>query len=237
MAGSGGVEDFMARLRVHKLANGLPLALATRNCYLALLRAALYHAVEDNYWHNNPARRFPQLPEHNARDRICSRDEYERLIDAAEPQLRLAIIIAYHTGMRLGEIAGLTWDHVDAKQRILKLKSSETKTSAARIVPIADAVRKELDAQPRRLDGKLFAATAGNLSAWFGKLCRELKIKDLRFHDLRHTAGTNLRRAGADIFTIKQITGHKTLAMLERYNTIDVEDLHDAKKKMAKRKR
>jgi site-specific recombinase XerD len=61
--------------------------------------------------------------------------------------------------------------------------------------------------------------------------------RHLKFHDLRHTTAANLRRAGVDIFNIKQITGHKTLAMLERYNTIDVEDLHEAMDKVAKNTR
>ena len=233
----GDVEDFIGHMRAKKTAEGTPLAPATINRHLALLRAAFNYAVQNNYLHTNPARGFPMLPEDNERDRVASREEYDRLITAANPQLRLAIIIAYYAGMRLGEIAKLTWEHIDLKQRVFKLKSSETKTRASRLVPIADPVLEELKVQPRQLDGRLFTATVATLSRWFAEACRELKIKGLKFHDLRHTAATNLRRAGVDIFTIKQVTGHKTLAMLERYNTIDVDDLPEAMNKVTQDKR
>jgi integrase len=53
-------------------------------------------------------------------------------------------------------------------------------------------------------------------------------IKDFRFHDLRHCAITNMRRAGLDPFTIMKATGHKTLKMVERYNTVEREDGEEA---------
>jgi site-specific recombinase XerD len=56
-------------------------------------------------------------------------------------------------------------------------------------------------------------------------LCRELKITGMRFHDLRHTAATNMRRAGIDLLVIQRITGHKTLAMLKRYAHVTEDDL------------
>ena len=48
------------------------------------------------------------------------------------------------------------------------------------------------------------------------------------FHDLRHTFVTNARRAGIDYFRIMAITGHKTMAVFKRYNTIDQQDLQGA---------
>ena len=87
-----------------------------------------------------PGVRIPRLPKDNERDRICSRDEYERLIEAAAPQLRLAVVVAYYAGMRLREIAKLTWEHIDLKERVFKLKSSETKARESRIVPITAPV-------------------------------------------------------------------------------------------------
>ena len=74
--------------------------------------------------------------------------------------------------------------------------------------------------------------TDKRFSAMFHKLTRALDVSELRFHDLRHTAATNLRRAGVDLFTIKQITGHKTLKMLERYNCVNVDDLKEARGKV-----
>jgi hypothetical protein len=48
---------------------------------------------------------------------------------------------------------------------------------------------------------------------------------DVVLHDLRHTATANLQRAGIGALTEMKITGHKTMAVFKRYNTIDEGDL------------
>jgi ABC-type multidrug transport system fused ATPase/permease subunit len=60
----------------------------------------------------------------------------------------------------------------------------------------------------------------------FKAACRRAGITNLRIHDFRHTASTNLRRAGVDTATAMKIVGHKSDRMHRRYNTIELEDLH-----------
>ena len=62
--------------------------------------------------------------------------------------------------------------------------------------------------------------------------CKKAGIQNLRFHDLRHCAATNLRRAGVDTTTAMQIIGHKSPLMWKRYNTVAESDLHAAAKKL-----
>ncbi len=59
----------------------------------------------------------------------------------------------------------------------------------------------------------------------FKTACRKAGIVNLRFHDLRHCAATNLRRAGVDTTTAMQIIGHKSPHMWKRYNTVAESDL------------
>ena len=66
----------------------------------------------------------------------------------------------------------------------------------------------------------------------FKAACRRAGIVDLRVHDLRHTASTNLRRAGVDTATAMKIVGHKSDRMHRRYNTIKPEDLQKAAEKL-----
>jgi integrase len=67
----------------------------------------------------------------------------------------------------------------------------------------------------------------------FDKACRRAGIKNLRLHDLRHTASTNLRRAGVDATTAMKIVGHKSERMHRRYNTVEPEDLRRAVSQLA----
>jgi integrase len=55
----------------------------------------------------------------------------------------------------------------------------------------------------------------------FETACQRAGITGVVFHDLRHTFVTNMRRAGVDYFRIMAITGHKTMSVFKRYNTVD----------------
>jgi integrase len=66
----------------------------------------------------------------------------------------------------------------------------------------------------------------------FARACQKAGVKNATFHDLRHTFVTNARRAGIDYFRIMAITGHKTMAVFKRYNTVDEADLRHAMHQM-----
>ena len=59
----------------------------------------------------------------------------------------------------------------------------------------------------------------------FRTACKKAEIANFRFHDLRHCAATNLRRAGVDTTTAMQIIGHKSPLMWKRYNSVAESDL------------
>ncbi len=71
--------------------------------------------------------------------------------------------------------------------------------------------------QECRPDCELLGGYLSNLSrGWYPGL-REAGIKDLRFHDLRHTFASRLVMAGVDLYTVKELLGHKTTQMTSRY--------------------
>lgn len=222
-------------------------SIATVNRHLVLLKSMLALAEARGYQTQKPFLTVKIRKEHNARDRIITEEEYQKMIaELAKPsnrpatvrlsrQLRLAIIIGYHTGMRQGEILSLTWGQIDFKAAILKLASGQTKTGQGRRVPLHTEVLETLlslyEAERKPASQTLvlgYLRDASYLSSAFHRLARRLKLQDCRFHDLRHTVITRLRRTGVDIMTIQRISGHKTLEMLQRYNTIDDADLKAA---------
>ena len=79
------------------------------------------------------------------RDRILTPNEFERLLSHANRHLRGVLTMAYYTGMRRGEILGLTWDKVDMQGRVIRLTADMTKDSEARAVPICNALFETLE--------------------------------------------------------------------------------------------
>ena len=67
-----------------------------------------------------------------------------------------------------------------------------------------------------------------SLKGAFKAACKGAGITSFRFHDLRHTAITNMRRSGIDLLTIMQISGHKTMVCFTRYNSFREADLKAA---------
>jgi integrase len=116
-------------------------------------------------------------------------------VKASKSPFRLPVVtVALHTGMRKGEILGLTWERVDFARRVLQLE--HTKSGRRREVPMNRDVYDALDGLPgpkaegfvfRKRDGRAW----GNIRTAFGDACREAKVDPFRFHGLRHTcAGT-----------------------------------------------
>ena len=73
------------------------------------------------------------------------------------------------------------------------------------------------------------------VSIAFRRACKRSGIDNLRFHDLRHDFASNLVQAGIDIYTVKELLGHKDLKMTVRYCHLAPENLRDAVKVLDKK--
>jgi integrase len=168
----------------------------------------------------------------NARDKILSREEYNRLYQSASSHLQQIIATGYFTGMREGEILNLIWDKVFLEKRLIKLDARITKDKEARSIPICDELYALLKRIPRAIhDPHVFLFKGkpirGGIQSSLRQACRKAKIPYGRFvedgfvfHDLRHTFNTNMVEAGVPEKTIMEITGHSTREMFDRYTTV-----------------
>jgi integrase len=96
------------------------------------------------------------------------------------------------------------------------------KNGERREIPINQPLRDTLEGLVRRVnspyvftdsDGKRFQ----DVKTAFHSACRRAGIKDLRFHDLRHTFASHVVMQGVDLTSVKELLGHKTLTMTLRY--------------------
>jgi integrase len=207
----------------------IPLAPATVIRELACLKTIFSKAVKNGKALRNPTQGVKMLKENNERDRVLSPEEYARLLAHCPDYLKPIVKLAYHPGMRQGEILSLTWGQVDFRKGFIRLQPEDTKTNEGRLVPFNGELREMFKAIPRNLPAARVFNRHGkpliSIREAFGAACRRAKIEEFTFHDLRHTAINNWRLQGHDYFHIMAATGHKTLNVFKRYNTVSKDEL------------
>jgi len=224
------VENYILHRKKAVTPKGNHPAPATINRELACLRTIYNRAIRNSKLENNPMKHIKLLKENNKRDRIVSKEELAELLKESPEHLKPIIIAAHETGMRAGEIFSLTWEQVDLKNRLIKLNPEQTKTNEGRKIPISSLLERTLS-QHKRKTGPVFdykGKSIQSVKRSFHKACKKAGIQNFRFHDFRHTFVTNMRKAGKQDRVIMAITGHKTMSMLTRYDTVDEEDLLNA---------
>lgn len=220
--------------------NGKKASVQTINNDHVVLKHALNVAVRRGLLIGNPAARVPLPNPQNERDRVLSSEEWDRLYEVAKPHLKPVLLLAYQLGQRLSEIVGLTWDRVDLKREFIALRAIDTKTKTARLVPMTPDVKAILQdlAKVRSLATRHVFMYQGkplrDFRTAFRTAMEDAGVSGFRFHDLRHCAATNLRRAGIDTTTAMQIVGHTSPQMWKRYNHIREADLSQAAKTLGK---
>ena len=197
------------------------------NRELRLLSRVLRLAVDSGELSENPCRKVSVFKGEQHRTRYLLPDEEARLMAVLEDtQSPLAgmVVLAINTGLRAGEVFKLKLEHVDFHRDVLYIKA--TKTDEDREVPLNDVSRELLrplvaEAQSR---GHSYIFTNPQTGARYTTVktawltaCRRAGISDLRFHDLRHTFGTRAADAGVPLNAIRDVMGHRTTAMTERY--------------------
>lgn len=214
---------------------------STANRYLAVLSHLFTKAKKEWQWvETNPCESVGKLKEGERRERVLSRDEQARLIEACRasrnPHLECIVEIALSTGMRHGEILGLTWPDIDLDGGWATLR--KTKNKSVRRVPIMgralDLLREK--SKLRRIDTKLCfprALRPGSETkpivtrpAFTAALKRAgLDDGEVCFHTTRHTACTEMASHGLTPSEIGAVIGHKTLQMVSRYSHVGDEHI------------
>ncbi len=232
------VESFQDKMLKSKNRFGSKYKPATVNRMVALMKRVFNLAIREDMVLKNPCWKVTMLREDNKRDRILSGDEFNRLFAELPAYLKPIISLGYYSGMRRGEILKLTWKKANMQEGYLDLEPEDTKNSEPRRIYFNDVLREVF-----KRAGKVRSLKHDYVFTYRGKPIKEFRegfnkaltkagIEDFHFHDLRHTFNTNMRKAGVDQTVIMKLTGHKTLSMFNRYNTVDQEDAMGAMKRL-----
>ena len=210
------------RIEEYKLKRMKEVSPATVNRELACLKHMFNKGIEWDMAESNPAKKVKLFKENNARVRFLEKEEMRRLIDNCKEPLRSIVTIALNTGMRRGEIFGLRWRDLDFKREIIYLE--QTKNGERRQIPMNSIARNALIKVNKNSDSQyVFCTPDGKvllpsfIRKSFLKAMDKSGILGFRFHDLRHTFAAQLAMNGVDLNTIRELLGHKSLAMTLRY--------------------
>lgn len=225
--GRSQIRDYIAQRKEEGVSH------ATINRELQAFGGAINYANTHWQWNLPNPVKGNALREPDGRIRWITRQQAEALLSAAgqqkdrAPHLVPLVTVALHTGMRRGEMLGLEWSRVDLQANLLYLESHHTKAKKRRSVALNKTAREAILAQAR------FRATHCPFARWvfctregnrigsvkrsFATACREAGIEDFRFHDLRHTCAAWLVQAGVPMAEVRDVLGHCTLQMTERY--------------------
>lgn len=155
----------------------------------------------------------------------------------------LIFLLDLGTGLRLGELLALDWEHINLKSKELKVEKSvkevyiydnadkkhiETiiqtpKTrNSFRTIPVPSSLIDILNNMPKK-KGYLFLDKQGNLlkgknvSSKWTKILKECGIPHKKFHSIRHTYGSMLLQKGVDIETVAELMGHTAISITQMY--------------------
>ncbi len=177
------------------------------------------------------------LLENAPRSGFISHEQYETLRQELPEPLRLVLTIAFHTGMRRGEVLRLDWTVVDFIANTIRLRAGETKNDQGRVIPLSAELRTALaEAYSKRGECPLVCSRRehgiGSFRKAWASATKRAGLAGLFFHDLRRSAVRNLVRSGVPEGIAMQISGHRTRSVFDRYNIVSENDLMDGAHKL-----
>lgn len=212
---------------------------ATIKNEISVLRRAFSLAHEEGILGAVPY--FPTPRVDNVREGFLEVEQYRRLMVEMPSYLKPVLCADYHYGLRKAKLISLRVDQVHLEQLEIRLRASTTNKKVPTVLPIygemVDVLTRQIEDIRRNWPHCqwLFHHCGERIrdfrAAW-DSACERAGLPGLLFHDLRRSAARNMIRAGVPETVVMRVTGHKTRAMLDRYNIVSTVDLTDAGAKL-----
>jgi integrase len=183
---------------------------------MTLLRSAVGHSLAAGAYNVMADVKRPRVDDR--RKRRLRDGEWQRLMHECDRDrntlLRPLLVLAVETAMRRGELLAMEWQHVDLQRCTVFLP--KTKNGHARTVPLSPTAVHVL---------RELSLSGDRVRQGFERVRSRAQVDDIRLHDLRHEAVSRLVERGLTLFEVQQVSGHRTLQMLQRYVHLQVDDV------------
>jgi len=222
----GDIQGLLDRMPEH--------APATRKQVLALVKRLFNWSIKAGLYDGpNPATRVEAPRFDNTRTNPLTKEALAKMLagleDFGNPHFRLVVLFALFSGKRRGEILKLKWSDIDLAAGIVTYRN--TKGGTTQSLPMNESCRGLLEeaavlttssAGTSEETSWVFTCSTGayyhSFDATWRRFRKRYGLEGYRFHDLRHTFASYLASSGqVDIYTLKELLGHKTLTMTQRY--------------------
>jgi integrase len=198
------------------------LSLSSINRELTVLKRIFNLGKEWKLATENPVAgvKFFKIP--LQKPRVLSEEEFKLLYNSASDHLKPILFVAISTGMRKGEILNLKWKDINFEENYIVVRDS--KNFESRDIPISDLLQGVLLRLRQEVEEKEYLFCYHDkkpieyIYRSFRTALKRSGIMKCTFHSLRHTFATRTVMAGVDIVTLKELLGHKTIAMTMRYS-------------------
>ncbi|MDP3322015.1 MAG: site-specific integrase [Hydrogenophaga sp.] len=220
----------VSRLQIQSFHSSLlkeNLAPATANHHLKMIRHMLNLAVEWDMLEKNPASRIHMFEENNKIERYMDEAQLGNLLDVLKSDSRRSVCLIatflLATGCRLNEALTALWTQVDQDKRVFRVSASNSKSKRMRPVPLNDTaieVINQLDTKgiyAHLFINKRTKKPYVNIAKVWEQLRAKAGLPNLRIHDLRHQAASNLINSGSSLYIVQQILGHSDPSVTQRY--------------------
>ena len=158
----------------------------------------------------NPCTGLKQLYEVDRSEKIWSAADLDAFALVAPAQVNNVVVLAAHTGLRLGDLLRLSWSNVG--DRLVTIRTSKSNYKREAIIPLYASLRATLSGIPRQAATILTNTrgipwTPNGFDSSFRAALEAAGLKEagLHFHDLRGTAATKFYQAGVDVRVIAEI--------------------------------
>ena len=227
------VQAFLRKLKDKNLSAG-----TVRNIY-RVLSSIIGEAVDAGVLENDVRRRVTLPSSHPKTAQVLTIPEQRALETAAlcDPH-GLSVLLALHTGMRLGEICALMWEDIDLERNVIMVNKTVQRLSlcggntgtaihvgtpksraSQRLIPLSDSLSAYL--RKRGPDSRKGFVLSHNGKLVEPRLCQyrfqallhKAGLRRINFHALRHTFATRCMELRMDITTLSQILGHSSVKL------------------------
>jgi len=214
--------------------------------YHRTLRAMWNKGKQWNYITENPFEKVQLKKRQLGKPVFVTENQLDDILNNIKAEVvKDAVITAFYSGCRLGEIVNLTWQDVKLKDDLLIIgnKDFETKGRKQRVVPLHPKVKqiliKKFPKIIKREKHYVFSKengypfTSDYFSRSFKRACRQAGVEEeIHWHCLRHGAATRMIMNGAPLPAVQRILGHSNIQTTMIYTHPGIEDLREAVNKL-----